>query len=82
MAEGLARLATGGVALVFVLGDPAYYGRFGFAPALPHHLVPPYELPAAHREAWMVRATCASALRDNGGTLRCADALMRPDLWG
>lgn len=29
--EGLARLKDRGERLVFVLGDPAYYGRFGFA---------------------------------------------------
>ena len=28
--EGLARLRDRGERLVFVLGDPAYYGRFGF----------------------------------------------------
>src|SRR5262249_55093949 len=28
--EGLRRLATRGEQLVFVVGDPAYYGRFGF----------------------------------------------------
>ena len=30
---GLARAADQGEAAVIVLGDPAYYGRFGFAPA-------------------------------------------------
>ncbi|WP_137123898.1 GNAT family N-acetyltransferase [Roseomonas sp. HF4] len=30
--EGLRRLAAEGVARVLVLGDPAYYGRFGFRP--------------------------------------------------
>jgi putative acetyltransferase len=29
--DGLARLKDRGERLVFVLGDPAYYGRFGFA---------------------------------------------------
>jgi putative acetyltransferase len=31
--EGLARLKAAGEALVFVLGDPAYYRRFGFTAA-------------------------------------------------
>jgi putative acetyltransferase len=31
--EGLARLKAAGEALVFVLGDPAYYRRFGFVAA-------------------------------------------------
>ncbi|WP_018699573.1 GNAT family N-acetyltransferase [Amorphus coralli] len=81
VAEGLARLATDGVSLVFVLGDPAYYGRFGFSPAIPEGLDPPHELPEAYRDAWMVRSTCESALRDAAGTVRCADAIMRPEYW-
>lgn len=31
--EGLAAVARAGAAFVVVLGDPAYYGRFGFRPA-------------------------------------------------
>jgi putative acetyltransferase len=31
--DGMARLKAAGEALVFVLGDPAYYRRFGFAAA-------------------------------------------------
>ena len=33
--EGLARCRRAGVHAVFVLGDPAYYTRFGFEPAAP-----------------------------------------------
>lgn len=81
IAEGLARCAAGGIALVFVLGDPAYYGRFGFAPALPHDLVPPCPIPPAYLDAWMVRPSCDGVLARARGTIRCADALVRPDLW-
>ncbi len=31
MREGLTRAAAAGWQAVFVLGDPAYYGRFGFS---------------------------------------------------
>ncbi|WP_420406164.1 GNAT family N-acetyltransferase [Nisaea sp.] len=48
--EGLSRLAAEGIRKVFVLGDPAYYGRFGFAPE--SDVVPPYPLPVAWRDAW------------------------------
>lgn len=79
--DGLRRLAGTATALVFVLGDPAYYGRFGFVPAGPLGLVAPYPLPAAWADAWRVRA-----LRDGiPGTVRgrvaCADALARPEYW-
>lgn len=47
---GLRRLENAGVTHVFVLGDPAYYGRFGFAPD--DNVAPPYPLPEEWRSAW------------------------------
>jgi putative acetyltransferase len=77
---GLRRLADAGTALVFVLGDPAFYGRFGFIAAPPHGLAAPYDLPAAYAGAWQV-----CALHDDlpsfGGRIVCADALMQPHYW-
>ena len=48
--DGLARLERSAVRQVFVLGDPDYYGRFGFQPE--RHVLPPYELPAEWSDAW------------------------------
>lgn len=79
--EGLTRLRRGGCAFVFVMGDPAYYRRFGFEPALPHGIEPPYPIADAYREAWMARATGHERLGSTGGTVLCADAIMKPDLW-
>lgn len=47
---GLARLAEQGVRQVFVLGDPVYYGRFGFRPE--REVSAPCPLPADWAEAW------------------------------
>lgn len=47
---GLSRMAVGGVARVFVLGDPAYYGRFGFETET--QTAPPYRLPDDWAGAW------------------------------
>ncbi len=47
---GLQRLESAGMARVYVLGDPAYYSRFGFAPDA--GVKPPYPLPEAWRDAW------------------------------
>jgi putative acetyltransferase len=44
--EALGRLAAAGEHLVIVLGDPAYYGRFGFAPEAVRALRTPYDGPA------------------------------------
>jgi putative acetyltransferase len=43
--EGLSRAKADGWAAVFVLGDPAYYGRFGFSPALAAGFGSPYAGP-------------------------------------
>ena len=42
--NGLERLAEDGVKIVFVYGDPAYYGRFGFDAELATRYLPSYEL--------------------------------------
>jgi putative acetyltransferase len=79
--EGLDRLARSGVELVFVLGDPDYYGRFGFSPAWRHGLAAPYELPSAYADAWMVTTIGGADRETVSGSARCADALSRPELW-
>jgi len=79
--DGLDRLAGSGVALVFVLGDPSYYGRFGFAPAGRRGLAAPQELPPAYVEAWMVKTIGEADVASISGTVRCAEALSRPELW-
>ncbi|WP_414473295.1 GNAT family N-acetyltransferase [Microvirga sp. M2] len=43
--QGLERLAEDGYDLVVVLGEPAYYRRFGFTPALASRLKTPYDGP-------------------------------------
>ncbi|MEY8842115.1 N-acetyltransferase, partial [Cribrihabitans sp. XS_ASV171] len=47
---GLDRLAAEGVRQVFVLGNPGYYGRFGFEAE--RQVTPPYPLPEAWGGAW------------------------------
>ncbi len=43
--HGLAEAATAGWQSILVLGDPAYYRRFGFDPALAAAIVSPYAGP-------------------------------------
>jgi putative acetyltransferase len=47
---GLQHLARAGTARVYVLGDPAYYSRFGFEPD--DNMKPPYPLPKEWSGAW------------------------------
>ncbi len=44
--EGLNRARMRGYGLVLLVGDPAYYGRFGFEPAAAHGITMPGEDPA------------------------------------
>ena len=81
ISEGLYRLSRAGVEILFVLGEPKYYARHGFAPAAPWGLEAPFPIPAKHAGAWM-----AQGLRDNvagavTGKVRCAEALNKLEYW-
>ncbi len=76
--EGLRRLESSGVDRVFVLGDPAYYRRFGFLPETA--VEPPYPLPREWREAWQAITLRNEPLQR--GRLRVPPAWRRPALWG
>lgn len=75
---GLKRQRDAHVGLVCVLGDPGYYGRFGFVREA--QVEPPYRLPAEWAEAWQSlrldddRTPCA-------GKLLVADQWLKPALW-
>lgn len=76
--NGLDRLEKSGVSQVFVLGDPAYYQRFGFSPE--RHVLTPYPLPAEYGDAWqsMPLATRAPLL---AGRLSLPEPWMDAALW-
>ena len=75
---GLERMATAGVEQVFVLGDPAYYGRFGFTPDT--RVAPPYPLPAEWARAWQSQPV-GSASAAVAGTLVVFGPWRDPVLW-
>lgn len=77
--EGLTHLKSAGVAHVYVLGDPAYYGRSGFKPET--GVAPPYPLPEEYREAWQ-SLSLGSAPPPARGKLKLPDVWMKPALWG
>jgi len=76
---GCEQLAERGVQLLFVLGDPRYYTKQGFTPALPHGLLAPYTIEP--QAAWMVRALGGHSLGNTRAQVRCADALAREKYW-
>lgn len=77
--HGARMLAESGVTLLFVLGDPSYYTRCGFGPAIPYGLRAPY--PIVPEEAWMVRSLVPGVLGTVEGTFACAASLARPEYW-
>lgn len=79
--QGLLRLSKSGVDLVFVLGPPDYYGRFGFKPAGRLGFEAPYPLAKKYTEGWMVRALRDGVLGSLSGRVKCADALSKPKFW-
>ena len=77
--RGASILADSGVQLLFVLGDPAYYTRCGFAPATPYGLHAPY--PIVPEAAWMVRSLAPNLLGVVKGKVTCAESLAKPEYW-
>ncbi len=79
--RGLALLIEQAVDLVFVLGHPSYYPRFGFRPARELGFDAPYPILPENDAAWMVKALQPGALDRFAGTVACASALDRPEHW-
>ncbi len=78
---GLNDLAESGCELVFVLGHPEYYPRFGFQPAGHLGFTARYPIPMENANAWMVLELCQGTIGNIAGTVLCADSLDRPELW-
>jgi putative acetyltransferase len=76
--DGLERLKRDDVIQVYVLGDPGYYGRFGFQPET--GAMPPYPLPEEYNGAWQsIRLRVDKPLPS--GTLSLPPSWLRPALW-
>ena len=67
--RALARARAEGWQSVFVLGDPVYYGRFGFRSDLAEHVKAPWSGPA-----FQSLELVSGAVSDYRGTVRYADA--------
>ena len=73
-----ARLVDDGIGQVFVLGDPAYYGRFGFTAE--RQVMPPYPIPAEWAEAWQ-SLVLPGGVPLPAGPLSLPSPWMTPALW-
>jgi len=75
---GLLRLENAGAIQVYVLGDPAYYERFGFGPEA--GVAPPYPLPKEWRRAWQ-SLSLRNAEQPSQGRLSVPQPWLQPALW-
>lgn len=78
---GLEQLRQQSCDLVFVLGHPDYYPRFGFVPAGQQGLTAPYPIPEEHADAWMVLDLSDKGYIQCSGQISCATSLMEPRFW-
>jgi len=76
--EAVARARDAGEVGMVVLGDPAYYGRFGFTEAASLGIQAPYPVP---EYAWQALEISPKALDGAVGTVRVAPPLDDPELW-
>jgi predicted N-acetyltransferase YhbS len=79
--EGLKELAESGVDLVFVLGHPGYYPKFGFQTAGLLGLQAPYPIPSQHADAWMVQELNTGVIGSIDGRVQCSKILNQPQHW-
>jgi predicted N-acetyltransferase YhbS len=79
--NGLRQLAEMDTDLVFVLGHPGYYRRFGFRPAGALGLIAPYPIPPQHADAWMVQELKEGTVGTVEGRIICANSLNKPEYW-
>ena len=79
--EGLKQLAESGVDLVFVLGHPGYYPKYGFQTAGVLGFEAPYPIPLFHADAWMVQELKAGVIGSIEGRVQCSAVLNQPQYW-
>ncbi|MEM7708150.1 MAG: N-acetyltransferase [Pseudomonadota bacterium] len=76
---GMQHLTDAGVALVFVYGDPGYYGRFDFSSEVALTFEAPYPLQYPH--GWQARVIDPEVELPSSCKLTCVTALSDPGLW-
>ena len=76
---GINRLSDLGVHVLFVYGDPRYYGKFGFTTDTASRYLPSY--PMRYPFGWQAVALNAVGFVDSEVRIVCVEALENPGLW-
>ena len=79
--RGAKRLTRSGMALVFVLGHPGYYPKYGFKPAGIRGFEAPYPISEKNADAWMVQELYSGVINRVSGKVQCAHVLNQPQYW-
>lgn len=79
ISRALEALRGEGVEVAVTYGDPAYYGRVGFAPITEAQARAP--LPLSMPQGWIGQALDGGAMPELRGKSRCVAALNRADIW-
>ncbi|MGB5540626.1 MAG: N-acetyltransferase [Gammaproteobacteria bacterium] len=77
--SGMGRFSKMGVNVVFVYGDPEYYGKFGFNPDVAARYSPPCEL--QYPFGWQAIALNEVAFTGSAVKISCVAPLSDPELW-
>lgn len=77
--DGLRRLSVKDVDVVFVYGDPDYYGRFGFSAEAARVYHAPY--PLQYPFGWQALVLDEPNLGESPVTITCVESLSDPGLW-
>ncbi len=78
--EGLQQITDSAGGIVFVYGDPNYYGRFGFVPVSPEQHQPPF--PLEFPDGWNAwDSQTGQPPTSDSGPIRCVGSLNKPELW-
>lgn len=79
VAIGIEHLSTAGVNVLFVYGDPKYYGKFGFNAETASNYLPPYEL--QYPFGWLAIALNDGVSAERATRISCVASLCDPALW-
>jgi len=77
--SGIELLTKKGVNVLFVYGDPEYYGKFGFGFQTAARYSPPCDL--QYPTGWLAVALCDDGFAEPTAKISCVAALHDPALW-
>ena len=77
--QGIKQLSVMGVNVVFVYGDPKYYGRFGFSADAAHPYTTPYKL--QYPFGWQAIVLNECEIDKPPVAIICVNSLCDPKLW-